>query len=161
MTPDKDKALCEKYPKIFRDRNASPQETCMCWGLDVGDGWFDLIDTLCGSIQHHVDWKFKGQEYKVKSGQLSSEDVKTEDELQVIAVQVKEKFGGLRFYVGAADEEVNGMIRMAESMSYKICEECGCPGRPSKEGWIRTLCPPCRESYDKKRAERWKKEDSK
>lgn len=50
-----DKHLCEKYPKIFSERNLSPQDTCMCWGLSVGQGWYSLIDILCNRIQNHID----------------------------------------------------------------------------------------------------------
>jgi hypothetical protein len=155
MTPEKDAQLCEKYPKIFRDRNGSPQATCMCWGFSCADGWYDLIDTLCYKIQQHVDQKISRQKYAHARGEVKEEDLVPEEDLQVVAAQVKEKFGGLRFYVGYADEEVHGMIRMAEAMSYKLCEECGNPGKSSNDGWIRTLCAPCREEYEKKRAQRW------
>lgn len=54
MNQKLDKFLCDKYPKIFADRNKSPQETCMCWGFP-GDGWFFLLDSACSLIQFHVD----------------------------------------------------------------------------------------------------------
>jgi hypothetical protein len=60
---------------------------------------------------------------------------------QVKVLQVKEKFGGLRFYIDAADDIVYAYIRFAESMSYRTCEECGKPGRSYTTGWVRTLCP--------------------
>ena len=47
MKPELDKQLCEKYPKIFKNRNASQMESCMYWGIDVSDGWYDIIDALC------------------------------------------------------------------------------------------------------------------
>lgn len=59
---------------------------------------------------------------------------------QVVAVQVKEKFGGLRFYVNGGTDGIYDMISMAESMSVVTCEECGSPGRRRRGGWIRTLC---------------------
>ena len=58
----------------------------------------------------------------------------------IIATQVKEKFGGLRFYTNGYTDKVSGMIRMAESMSYRTCEVCGNPGRSNTHGWISTLC---------------------
>ena len=61
------------------------------------------------------------------------------------AAQVKEKFGGLRFYVDNHSEYVNGILAMAESMSTRICQDCGNPGRAAKGGWIRTLCKACEE----------------
>jgi len=47
MKAELEKQLFDKYPKIFGDHTGSPQETCMCWGLEVGDGWYDIIDVLC------------------------------------------------------------------------------------------------------------------
>jgi hypothetical protein len=59
--------------------------------------------------------------------------------------QVKEKFGGLRFYIGAATDEIHDRIQEAENESFTVCERCGAPGYPKDEGWILTLCDPCRE----------------
>jgi hypothetical protein len=59
---------------------------------------------------------------------------------QVVAVQVKEKFGTLRFYYSGGDEFVAGLVAMAESMSGVTCERCGTPGRLHGRGWIKTLC---------------------
>jgi len=55
MSPELDKYLCEKYPKIFANRNKSAEESCMNWGLECGDGWFFIIDSLCYRIQRHID----------------------------------------------------------------------------------------------------------
>jgi hypothetical protein len=54
-----DKLLCEKYPKMMVNRDKSMMETCMCWGFECGDGWFNILDQLMGNIQHHIDWKEK------------------------------------------------------------------------------------------------------
>lgn len=54
--------------------------------------------------------------------------------------QVKEKFGGLRFYIGNGSDEIFSRIHEAEVDSYKTCEVCGKPGRERGGGWIRTLC---------------------
>lgn len=124
MNEKLDKQLCEKYPKIFADRYKPMTETAMCWGIECGDGWYNIIDQLCTNIQHHIDWKEK------QGGFIS----------QVVAEQVKEKFGTLRFYVRGGDEYIDGLIAMAESMSAFTCEECGKPGYQSSGGWIVTLC---------------------
>jgi len=52
MSPELEKQLIEKYPILFRDVNKSPKETCMCWGIEAGSGWYDIIDNLCGYITH-------------------------------------------------------------------------------------------------------------
>jgi hypothetical protein len=59
---------------------------------------------------------------------------------QVIADQVKEKFGTLCFYYHGGDDKVDGMVRMAESMSAVTCETCGAPGVLRGGGWLQTLC---------------------
>ena len=59
---------------------------------------------------------------------------------QVVAVQVKEKFGTLRFYYSGGNEYVSGLVAMAESMSGVTCEMCGTPGRLQGRGWVKTLC---------------------
>lgn len=59
MRQELDTALCAKYPKMFVNRNKSMQETCMCWGFECGEGWYNIINQLCGNIQRHIDWKEK------------------------------------------------------------------------------------------------------
>lgn len=119
MSPDLDKALCEKYPKLFAQRHKSELETAMCWGFECGDGWYTLIDALCSLLQWDIDYNHQPQ-------------------LEV--EQVKEKYGGLRFYVNQSTDRQEGAIALAESLSYRICEVCGAPGKPNKEGWIKTTC---------------------
>lgn len=149
MTPEKDAALCSKYPKIF-SRNGVP---CEQFHFECNDGWFDLIDTLCKQIQSHCDFLFKRQEFEIKSGRLRPDEVWSEEDFQVTAAQVKEKFGGLRFYVSGGDDVVQGMLRMAEAISFKVCEDCGDAGKTSGPGWIRTLCTTCRKSREVRRFE--------
>lgn len=124
MKQELDKLLCERYPKIFAERHSPMTETAMCWGFEHGEGWFNIIDQLCGNIQNHIDWQAKqGREIP-----------------QVVAEQVKEKFGTLRFYYRGGDDIIDGMVRMAESMSGVTCEECGAPGETGGQGWISTRC---------------------
>lgn len=56
--------------------------------------------------------------------------------------QVKEKFGGLRFYTNGTSDDVHKIIRWGEEKSYTICEACGSKQDVSqtKGGWITTLC---------------------
>jgi hypothetical protein len=158
MTPEQDKALCEKYPKIFRDRHSDMSKTAMCWGLDVGPGWYDLIDTLCSTIQGHIDQSKKNMEFYKKSYEELSWFKKLKYKVrifqgkvfalepvnQVVAFQVKEKFGGLRFYINSSDAFIYGAIDMAEKMSYRICEDCGRSGKSRNDrSWILTLCDEC------------------
>ena len=47
--------LYEKYPKLFGQKDLSMQQTCMCWGIECGAGWYTIIDNACRLLQHHVD----------------------------------------------------------------------------------------------------------
>ena len=99
-------------------------------GFAIGAGWWPIIKSLCAQIQHHTDWK---QEQKEKYN-------RGEGCPQVVVDQIKEKFGGLRFYYHGGDDVVDGMVRMAETWAGHVCEECGKPGERHSGGWIRTLC---------------------
>ena len=70
---------------------------------------------------------------------------------QVTLDQVKEKFGTLRFYYTGGDDEISGMVRMAESMSGVTCEECGNPGETKGQGWVVTLCETHRAAREEKK----------
>jgi hypothetical protein len=62
--------------------------------------------------------------------------------------QVKEKFGGLRFYIYEGSDEIHARISKAENQSYEICEVTGKPGQLRTDiGWIETLCD---EEYEKR-----------
>ena len=157
MRKELDEALCAKYPLIFKDRNADMRTTAMCWGLECGDGWYNIIDVLCGLLtsdyrqaQSRYDFikdkvdqpQWEGSKKIITQEQIDEAKAKLDEEtLKVpVAVQVKEKFGGLRFYVQAATKEHYNYISFAESMSYRTCESCGADGKTYTDGWHRTLC---------------------
>jgi hypothetical protein len=59
----------------------------------------------------------------------------------VKVMQVKEKFGGLRFYVDCAPDVVAAVIDACEHHSFNVCEDCGAQGNQHiLNGWTRTLC---------------------
>src|SRR5258708_2441462 len=59
----------------------------------------------------------------------------------VTIMQIKEKLGGLRFYVGPCSDAMHEAISAAMNQSYTVCELCGHPGKlRTNEGWIQTLC---------------------
>jgi len=137
MKPELDKALCEKYPIIFKNRYEDKMTSCMSWGFECDDGWYGIIDTLCHEIQRYVDLKSKNMPPEEK------------EFFQVVATQVKEKFGTLRFYYGGGDEVVEGMVSIAESLTCRTCECCGCPGSRRGGSWIKTLCDKCNQEKNK------------
>ena len=138
MKQELDDYLCKVYPKLFANRNLPMTETCMCWGFECGDGWFNIINHLCQNIQHHLDWKNRNGEVVP----------------QVVVDQVKEKFGTLRFYYHGGDDYISGLVSMAESMSGVTCEECGKPGESRNEGWIKVLCDEHHTEREERRKER-------
>ena len=122
--------LLKKYPKIFAQYKLPMTKTSMCWGFECGDGWFALIDVLCDLIQQHCnELQKKGRDFQIE------------------AVQVKEKYGGLRFYTNYIDNFVNNVIIFAEEMSYRTCEVCGTTkdAKVNEGGWLSTRCPKCRK----------------
>lgn len=131
-----DKYLCEKYPLLYRDRHGSPQKTLMCWGFTCGDGWFEIIEQLSAKLESEIQ---------------ALKDQGTPEENLPVAVQVKEKFGGLRFYMDAATESMYKAIGEAEDACDRTCEECGEPGTlRTDRGWIQTLCDKCAYPIERK-----------
>jgi hypothetical protein len=66
--------------------------------------------------------------------------------------QVKEKFGGLRFYINEGSDKMFEKITEVERKSYLTCEVTGKPGKLRNDlGWIETLCD---EEYKKRIAKR-------
>lgn len=61
--------------------------------------------------------------------------------------QIKEKFGGLRFYYQGGDDHIDGMVTMAEIWAGRTCEKCGEKGKRRDGGWIRTLCDKHEQQY--------------
>lgn len=96
-------------------------------GVAVNTGWWPIIESLCINIQSHIDW-----------WNLNRKDRPVV--AQVVIEQIKEKFGGLRFYYQGGDDTIAGMVRMAESWADATCEQCGKPGVIRNGNWIRTLC---------------------
>ena len=109
MNPDLTQKLLDKYPKLFSNQQF--------WGFECGDGWYDIIDHLCGAITEY-----------------------THDPDEVYVDQIKEKFGRLRFYLSREDDVMHGMITLAEYMSGHTCELCGAPGKTRDVSWFVTLC---------------------
>lgn len=119
MKHELEQILYDKYPKLFVQKDLDMTQTCMCWGISTGDGWFNLIDNLCDTIQQYVDANHKEQ---------------------VVFTQVKEKFGSLRIYTEGTTELVDGMIWFAEHLSGTICDVCGKEGKLNKSGWLSCRC---------------------
>jgi hypothetical protein len=159
MKKELDERLCADYPLIFRDRHGAVTTTAMCWGFECGDGWYNLINTLCSWLMSPVksierDIKYLRDRLAAPSCKSTVGDVEAaqtrllelEDKLEKakkavpVAVQVKEKFGTLCFYVSRASDKEYEIIHFVEYMSGFVCEVCGAPGRLFTRGWYSTKC---------------------
>jgi hypothetical protein len=115
-----------------------PTEYRLGWGREVvdlerakafasvGKGWQPIIDYLFDKFEFYCT--------------------------KVHITQVKEKYGGLRFYYAQIELRENEhyvqydfdtVIQMAEGISYYICQQCGRPGKVRRDGWHLTLCDEC------------------
>lgn len=139
MDVEKQNEFFKRFPNLFIERNLPATQTCMCWGIDVGNGWFDLLWKLCEKLE-----KFNG----------------------LVFTQVKEKLGGLRVYYRLESKSrlffrginskskrkikrryktIDYLIGQTERMSFKICEFCGKTADSKSKGyWDPTSCETCR-----------------
>ena len=132
MKKEFDERLVKAFPLLYADRTADKRTTAMCWGFSCNDGWFDIIWGLSSKLEPLIQ-KFHDEYPDIESPPRAS--------------QVKEKFGGLRFYMTCGTDEIFDLIEKAEALSYKTCEECGQPGEERDTSWIRTLCDGCYENW--------------
>lgn len=58
--------------------------------------------------------------------------------------QIKEKFGGLRFYTNWTTPKTNKIIDKYENISYSTCICCGAPAKWITKGWISPFCDKCK-----------------
>jgi hypothetical protein len=68
-------------------------------------------------------------------------------------VQIKEKFGGLRYYYYSSgdleddvSESIYTLVSFVETICYLMCENCGSTQNVSTEGqWLKTKCDNCQK----------------
>jgi hypothetical protein len=164
--------LIKEYPKIFQSGEVMY--------FDHRDGWYNLLDRLCASIQEHIDrsrlsraralWYNRAliraqrgdKMLLLKLHGYTSDDIRSQvradNEVarildnpiskpvppacpQVAVLEVKEKFGSLRFYYVGGDDIVDKLVELTESLSAVTCESCGSPGKKISGNWAQVLCP--------------------
>lgn len=118
-----------RFPIIYRGRH-DKSSIIMQEEIACGDGWFNLLTQLSRDIEAIANqMKMAGYD---------------DDELP-IALQVKEKFGGLRFYMANETSEIRVLIEQAQRTSFLLCEMCGEDGKGfDDDGWRRTVCEACK-----------------
>lgn len=118
-----------RCPIIYRGRHFGPKHNLMCFGFECGDGWYQIIYDLSISIETHAT-------------QLRADGV-SDEQLPCVS-QVKEKFGGLRFYVDNLYGNMGELIDATEALSQETCDVCGDQAKCQYSGgWLRTICNTC------------------
>lgn len=124
MKKELENKLKKKFPSLYK--NLYKENTCMQWGIECDDGWYDLIYNLSSELDSWCK----------------------QNKLQVNAAQIKEKFGTLRFYFNSANvftnnqyEEISSIVYKYEKLSGTVCELTGNVGELKVKGyWYKTLC---------------------
>lgn len=141
--------LKAEFPMLYEGLGIHWREGGMLDGITVGPGWWDIVYEVSKSLE---------------------ELMKSEPTFRTRVGQVKEKFGGLRFYIdgiGAMYQddkereywfsenlkpestwmEAVRLVSKAEKESLETCEYCG--ARPATTSdyhpWLKTLCAKCHE----------------
>jgi hypothetical protein len=130
MTPRLEEKLYKDFPDLYRNRVLPESISRMCDGFCCGDGWFHIIYTLSEKIAKICD------------------DHHIRDDLYPAAFQVKEKYGGLRYYIDTHPKTpkhifmaIRDAIHDAEMLSEVTCDVCGEKGRVVEvRHWIYTRC---------------------
>jgi len=155
MNEANEKQLFEKFPALYRDAS-SAEPSCMR-NFYCGDGWFDLIFKLSEAIEQEA----------YRAG------LKPSDAGWPRALQVKEKFATLRYYVSTVGDEnheddesagemklesaggmlsfrpvasntnIRKLVTEAEQKSAFICADCGQPGEVRHSSWMHVACDKC------------------
>ena len=100
----------------------------MCWGFAVDEGWYNIICDLSYELEDMiVTWKKRHPFARTWPR----------------AAQVKEKNGGLRFYMEKPTQEMTAAIAKAYAKADKTCEKCGKRGKIRDESYMQTLCDDC------------------
>lgn len=145
----------ERFPTLFQNKDKSVRETCMCWGIECPIGWFHILEQLCTILEFH------NMEFVKNYG------------IAIVADQVKEKFGTLRFYYTIRSVDKDGVvvedhvgednkrgiaieyltmladqiISTADHLTERTCSRCGIPlndkNKVDTDGWITYICKEC------------------
>ena len=123
----RNKALRKRYPfLIIRDWKDNPIEEEYTYLDDMPDGWRRAFGIqMCEEIRKVLVKKNRLYIYRIE--------------------QVKEKFGGLRWYAYGSTTEIDKIIDKYEDISYHTCVCCGRPATKMSYGWICPYCDKCAE----------------
>ena len=130
MKKELQEKIFNDFPELYRDRLLPDSVSRMCDGICCGNGWYDTIYELSKEIHEFcLKHKLTGDRY-------------------IRVFQVKQKMGGLRYYIESYEllesisKELQASITKAEAKAAVTCEVCGKPGKLCEiRNWYNTLCP--------------------
>lgn len=119
-------SLRKDFPLLY-EGEVGKKGVIISFEFECGDGWYELLKELSKKLYPLIE---------------ESRKVPNEFGFYSKATQVKEKFGGLRFYMTTASDEMHDIIDEFEALSTKTCEICGDPGSiDSSRNVLQCLCP--------------------
>jgi len=123
------------YPRVFGSgtKTDNPQQSVGTVHWEFGYGW----DTLVANLARMIDNEIARDPSLLEGGSNSFR-----------VMQMKEKFGTLRFYYEGGNDRIRGLVDMTEQLSGTVCEVCGslgtlCRSAKGAGGWYKTLCEDC------------------
>lgn len=129
---EKNQDLCKKYPFLI-PRNRFSGEVVEDYDysyteLDaMPDGWRKAFgEKMCEEIQYELE------KIKLEHG-----------EFNYCILQIKEKYGSLRWYTNYSTEAIDKIVRKYEKLSERICINCGAAATKISLGWISPYCDEC------------------
>ena len=134
MDTEKEQQLFRICPKLFSSV-AIEQEAfntrsrpfhAIAFGLECGNGWFDILKDLCVKIEAEIN------------------KLPEVEQQHYVVHQIKEKYGTLRFYMASSNDAMEDLISVAESRTEITCENCGAPGTLKTQGWWKVRCEACK-----------------
>jgi hypothetical protein len=134
MREELDKQLTNAFPLLYANRYLKEYRDPISFGFEVHDGWFDLIYKLSEKLEPLI------RQYIIahKDDPDNLSYIQLGQTWWPTAIQVKEKFGTLRFYMSECTDEMSRLIDEAESLSGTICDICGKPGEVTNSSGYRS-----------------------
>jgi len=129
--------LITKYPVLFGGVNKSPKESLMCFGIECGSGWFQILNALCIMINNGTDMYFSAsQDYPWYIRLWNHASTKLGKYKWAIHyggkfcapkiefMQIKEKYGTLRVYLGQTifDKATSEIINKYPKSTQKLLD---------------------------------------
>lgn len=170
-----DESLTKSFPLLFADRYGDIRQTALCWGIECGDGWYEVLAKASCQLEPLIEeyvrqypyrnefpsWVFSRYNMRIScQGRCYSLMAIWEWILIGLRLrkpapwwprvsQIKEKYGTLRLSLTSGTEEMYAIADAAEEASAKTCEQCGKPGKLRGRLWVYTACKKHTEKADR------------